>query len=166
MKPDKSLAAVCGLFCPSCGSYIGTKEDTDRLEGIAQRLGRSVSDMECHGCRTDKRSFFCRTECKMSQCAAEKGIDFCGECTDYPCSDLKDFQSKMPHRLELWQNHERIKEVGYEKWFEEMAKHYSCTECGTVNTAYELQGCRKCGHAPANDYIYEHKDEIIKQLSK
>jgi hypothetical protein len=166
MNPDKNLAAVCGLFCPSCGSYIGTKEDPERLEAIAQRFGRPVSDVECHGCRTDKRSFFCRTECKMARCAAEKGIDFCGECPDYPCDDLKDFQSKMPHRLELWQNHERIKEVGYEKWFEEMTGHYACSECGTLNTAYELKGCRKCGHAPANDYIREHMDEIIKKLSK
>ena len=79
---------------------------------------------------------------------------------------LKDFQSKMPHRLELWKNHERIKEVGYEKWFEEMEMHYSCSECGTVNTAYELKGCRKCGNAPANEYIREHREEIIKQMSK
>ena len=72
----------------------------------------------------------------------------------------------MPHRIELWKNHERIKEVGYEKWFEEMIGRHSCEECGTINSAYELQGCRKCGQVPANDYIREHKDEIIKQLSK
>lgn len=166
MDPDKKLAAVCGLFCPSCGSYIGTNEDPERLEALAQRLGRPVSDLECHGCRSEQRSFFCRTECKMAQCAAEKGIDFCGECTEYPCAELKEFQSKMPHRIELWNNHERIKEVGYEKWYEEMNEYYSCSECGTINSAYDLKGCRKCGNALANDYIRHHKDEIIKHLSK
>ena len=94
MKPDKNLAAVCGLFCTSCGLYIGTKEEPEKLEALAQRLGKLVSDMECHGCRTDKRSFFCRTECTMTKCAADKGIDFCGECPEYPCADLKDFQAK------------------------------------------------------------------------
>ena len=165
MNPDKKLAAVCGLFCPACGSYIGTKEDPERLEALAKRLGRPVSDVECHGCRSEKRSFFCREECKMAKCAADKGIDFCGECPEYPCVDLKEFQSKMPHRIELWPSQERIKEAGYEKWFEEMAEHFSCRECGAINSAYELKGCRKCGHAPANDYISRHKDEIIKHLS-
>ncbi len=34
----------------------------------------------------------------MFSCAAERDIDFCIECMDYPCSDLKQFQGEMPHR--------------------------------------------------------------------
>lgn len=164
--PDKKLAAICGLFCPSCNLFIGTREDSERLKTLARRLQRPTTELECHGCRTDKRSFFCRENCKMASCAAEKGIDFCGECREYPCSELKDFQSQMPHRIELWKNHERIKEVGYEKWYREMIEHYSCSECGTINSTYDLVGCRKCGATPSNAYVREHKDEIIVHLNR
>ncbi len=36
---DKKLAAVCGLFCPACTIYIGTREDPDRLKASARRTG-------------------------------------------------------------------------------------------------------------------------------
>src|SRR5512135_2399367 len=111
---DKDLAAVCGLFCPACTIYIGTKEDPARLAAIARRLGRTVEDLQCNGCRTKTRCFYCRTVCTMAKCAAEKGAEFCGLCPDYPCGTLKTFQADMPHRIELWRSQDRIKEAGYE----------------------------------------------------
>jgi hypothetical protein len=56
----------------------------------------------------------------MMKCSTEKGIDFCGQCPEYPCADLKTFQAQAPHRSELWKSQERIKEAGYEKWYAEM----------------------------------------------
>lgn len=163
--PDKRLAAVCGLFCPACNVYIGTKEDPEKLKGIAERLQRPVEELECHGCRSDKLCFFCRESCKMAKCAAEKGIDFCGECAEYPCEELKTFQAQLPHRIELWKYQERIKEVGYEKWYSEMIEHYSCPACGTLNSAYDM-ACRKCGATPGCTYVSLHKNEILQQLAK
>jgi len=72
----------------------------------------------------------------MRKCAAEIDIDFCVECQDYPCQEIKNFQSKMPHRAELWKSQDRIKEIGWEKWYLEMAEYYSCKECGTINGWY------------------------------
>lgn len=157
--PDKRLAAVCGLFCPSCTIFIGAKDDPERLKTAAGRLQRPVEEMECHGCRTEKRCFYCKENCKMASCAAEKGIDFCGDCAEYPCTELKAFQAQMPHRIELWKSQERIKEVGYERWSAEMIEHYSCPACGTINSAYDL-ACRKCGKTPSCNYVSEHQDEI------
>ena len=163
--PDKRLAAVCGLFCPACSVFIGTKEDPERLKGLAERLQRQVEELECYGCRTEKRCFYCNENCKMAKCAAEKGVDFCGECAEYPCAELKVFQAELPHRIELWKFQERIKEVGYEKWYTEMIEHYSCPNCGTLNSAYDM-ACRKCGITPSCTYVSLHKDEIIQQLTK
>lgn len=163
--PDKRLAAVCGLFCPACSFFIGTKEDPESLKAKAVSLRLPVEELECHGCRSEKRSFFCKEYCKMTKCAAEKGIDFCGECPEYPCEELKEFQVKMPHRIELWKSQERIKEVGYEKWYAEMLEHYSCPECRTLNSPYDM-ACRKCGTAPSCNYVKLHKDEIIQNLGK
>ncbi len=162
--PDKCLAAVCGLFCPACTIFIGTQEDPERLKGIAERLQRTVEELECHGCRSEKRCFYCGS-CKKTRCAAEKGIEFCGECTEYPCEDLRIFQAEMPHRIELWKAQELIKEVGYEKWYGEMIEHYSCPECRTLNSAYDLV-CRKCGKTPSCTYVSLHKDKIIQHLAK
>ncbi|MDF9408722.1 MAG: hypothetical protein A4E52_01841 [Pelotomaculum sp. PtaB.Bin013] len=158
--PDKRLAAVCGLFCTACALYIGTKEDPERLKIMATRFQIPVEELECHGCRSEKRGIFCREYCKMTKCVIEKGIDFCGECPEYPCDELKEFQAKMPHRNELWKSHERIKEVGYEKWYAEQVEHYSCPACGTINSAYDM-ACRKCGATPSCNFVKLHKDEII-----
>lgn len=164
-QPDKKLAAICGLFCPACSLYIGTSEKPDRLKAMARRMNRPVEDLECQGCRAEKRSFFCRNICKMSSCAAEKGIEFCGECDEYPCLELKAFQAERPHRIELWEAHQRIREVGYETWYAEMVEHYSCPECGTINSAYDAS-CHQCGATPSCAYVKRHQDEIIQQQTK
>ena len=69
----KKLSAVCGLFCPSCTVFIGTKEDPQRLKAIADRFQMPVEEWECEGCRSEKRSYYCKNICKMAACAAEKG---------------------------------------------------------------------------------------------
>lgn len=161
--PDKRLAAVCGLFCPACTVFIGTGEDMERLKMIAERLQRPIEELQCDGCRSAKRCFYCREKCKMGRCAQDRGVDFCGECHEYPCEDLKAFQAEMPHRMELWKSQERIKEVGYEKWYTEMIDHYSCPECHTLNSAYDLK-CRNCGREPSCDYVSQHKQAIEQYL--
>jgi hypothetical protein len=163
--PDKRLAAVCGLFCPACTVFIGYQEDPERLTGLAKRVQRPVEELECQGCRSEKRSFFCRDRCKMTKCATEKGIDFCGQCPEYPCADLKVFQALAPHRIELWKSQERIKEAGYEKWYAEMIEHYSCPGCHILNSAYDL-ACRKGGTTPSSAYVSLHKDEIMSHLAR
>lgn len=162
--PDRRLAAVCGLFCPACSVFIGTKEEPERLKGIAARTQQRLEEVQCNGCRTEKRCYYC-AGCKKTGCAAEKGVEFCGECPDYPCQELKVFQAEMPHRIELWQYQERIKEVGYEKWYKEMLEHYSCPNCNTLNSAYDI-ACRKCGTTPSCAYVGLHKDIILEQLTK
>jgi len=159
---DKKLAAVCGLFCPACTVYIGTREDPARLKVLASRMRRTVEELECHGCRSEKRCFYCRSVCTMAKCAADKSVDFCGQCPEYPCSDLRTFQAAMPHRIELWRWQERIKESGYETWYAEMTGHFSCRTCGAINSAYDLK-CRKCGEEPSCEYVRMHKDEITQR---
>lgn len=157
--PQKDLSAICGLFCPSCTVYIGTQEDRPRLEMLAGLFNCSVEDLECEGCRSEKRSLFCRDKCKMAKCATDRGLDFCGQCEEYPCRELKEFQAALPHRIELWKSHERIKEAGFEKWYEEMLEHFTCSECNTINSTYDIS-CRKCGATPSCNYVRIHREQI------
>jgi len=103
MTPDKKLAAVCGLFCASCSVYIGSTEDPQRLERVAKKMGATLEEMKCHGCRSEIVSAHCR-ECALVRCAQEKAIDYCHECSTYPCEQLKTFQKQMPHRRDLFES--------------------------------------------------------------
>jgi hypothetical protein len=161
---DKKLAAVCGLFCPACTIYIGSTEDNERLRPIAAQAGKKPEEIRCEGCRSDVRFIYCQT-CKLDKCASEKGVDFCGICSSYPCADLKEFQAAMPHRIDLWENQDRIRQVGPEKWFDEMIERYSCPDCGSINSAYDLK-CRKCGRVPSCEYVSRHRDEIAAQFKR
>ena len=157
--PDKKLAAVCGLFCPACTIYIASTEDPARLKALAERFGVPEAEMECHGCRSDKRGLYCNRFCKMTRCAGEKGLDFCGQCREYPCVELKTFQSQMPHRIELWESQQRIAEAGFRTWYGEMVAHYSCPECGTINSAYD-ERCRECRATPSCNFARLHEKEV------
>jgi len=101
----------------------------------------------------------------MSACAKERGIDFCSECKDYPCEDLKQFQAAMPHRVELWGNLERIKTAGYKQWLREMRQNYACPHCQSINSAYDLK-CRHCNSEPSCPYVAKHQQEIERYLKE
>ena len=157
-KPDKTLAAVCGLYCEACNLYIATKEDPQRLKMMAEIFQVSEEEVKCYGCRAEKRGPYCQT-CKMYPCAMERGIDFCVQCADYPCEDLKRFQSEMPHRIELWDDLEQIKAEGYEGWLKNVRENYACPKCRTINSAYDLK-CRRCGWEPGCSYVAKHRQAI------
>jgi len=164
MNFTKQHAAVCGLFCPSCRNFIRTTEEPKRPEETLNQFNTPTEDTRCHGCRSDVRISYCNT-CKLYYCSIEKGVDFCGQCSDYPCNDLKEFQATGAHRFELWKAHEKIKKVGYDKWMKEMIDHYSCSNCRTINSAYDQQ-CRSCGYQPSNQYVAQHGQEIVDFLKK
>ncbi len=165
MESNLNLASICGLFCGSCSLYINTQENNiDKLEVIAKSLNQTLEETFCDGCRAERKSAHCTRNCVFFDCAKERNISFCGECNDYPCQELKNFQTKMPHRLELWSSHERIKEVGWEIWMKEMMEHYKCTSCETINSAYNVS-CRKCGFTPGNNFVLAHKESILRFIS-
>jgi hypothetical protein len=101
----------------------------------------------------------------MVECAAGRGIDFCVECEEYPCKELREFKKQRPHRIELWEAQERIKKVGYAQWFQEMLKHFACPQCQTINSAYDIK-CRECGAEPSCAYVARHKSEILTHFSE
>lgn len=164
-QPNKEHAAVCGLFCRSCPTFIGTFDDPEGLAKLAEQIGTPVEKMRCEGCRSEKKNDYCKTTCKLDACALEKGIDFCSECNEFPCEEFKSFEAVGAHRIEAGRSLKRIKEVGFEKWYGEMIEHYSCPECNTINSAYH-QVCRKCGKDPSCNFVAHNQAEINQRLSK
>lgn len=72
---DKTMAAVCGLYCEACRYFIATTEDPERLKILAEQANYSEDEVRCYGCRSAKRIPYC-ADCRMSACAAQRGIDF------------------------------------------------------------------------------------------
>jgi ribosomal protein L40E len=97
-------------------------------------------------------------------CAVERGVEFCGQCADYPCEDLKEFQVARPHRADLFEDGQRIREIGFEEWFQETFDKYTCSRCQVINSAYDL-ACRKCGNEPGSPYVERHRKVIEKHLA-
>lgn len=156
------MAAVCGLFCSACTFYIGTHEDPARLERLATAFGMSADRLLCDGCWSERRLFYC-DDCRLFACAQQKGFTSCGECPDSPCPDLQAFVAERPHRSDICADLARIAEIGREAWVVEAAARYSCPDCGTLNSAYDLR-CRKCGRDPSNAYVEAHREEIVTRM--
>ncbi len=162
--PDKKEASFCGVFCPSCSLYIGTKEEPERLMMLSKKMGRPVEELECNGCRSGRVSYYCR-DCTLKKCAEESGYESCAECPDFPCPSLEKFRKEMPHRADLWESLEILKEKGREKWTEIEASDYTCPGCGVINSAYDIR-CRSCGSDPGSRFAERHREKIISHLMK
>jgi len=161
----KNLVAACGLYCGSCGIYLATQENnTEKLLQYAIVLNQSFGETLCDGCKSDRKSAHCDRKCLFVTCTQNKGIEFCGTCREYPCKDLIEFQLKMPHRIEILESQNRLKEIGWEQWLIEMKENYSCPQCNAVNSAYDI-ACRKCRHTPSCRFVEVHKNLIDKHMS-
>ncbi|GBF34973.1 hypothetical protein DCCM_4094 [Desulfocucumis palustris] len=76
----------------------------------------SFSQASCTGCRGEND--LCPIQCTAKICNREKGIDFCFQCTDYPCD--KQFSGKLK---ELWITiNNRMKEIGVVEYYFEQVK--------------------------------------------
>lgn len=156
------LAATCGLVCSACSVFIATKEDPERLKRISLRFGIPEEEVRCLGCGSDKRFGPC-SSCIFSPCATGKGLTTCSECASFPCKDLKDFQAALPHRLDLWEDLEQAKHLEQAEWVTKVQQKYTCCQCGTINSAYDLS-CRKCGQTPSCDFVERHMEVLKKHL--
>lgn len=160
---NNELVAHCGLYCGSCGVYLATRSGGEELEQLAQRFGLAPEEMRCEGCSSDVLFTHCRS-CEFRDCTAGKGIENCEDCAEWPCEKLKNFQTQMPHRAELFESAAYRKENGLDAWAEKMKADYSCQSCGAINSPYYVK-CKQCGNMPGNDFIGRNL-ELIEKFTK
>jgi len=130
--------APCGLDCTKClmhenGDIKSLSTRLRELLGNFDRYGERFSSFQpvfknypqfkellahltrgdCAGCR----SGVCRyPDCKVFPCTRERGIDFCFQCPDFPCTKVT-FDPDLKRRwIEM---NTRMKEVGIEAYHEE-----------------------------------------------
>ncbi len=133
--------APCGLDCSRCADYTGgeiqklSAQLDDLLNGYL-RVARMKKDIKpvftgypqfeevlksftqaaCSGCRGN--NVLCPFECVASVCSMEKGVDFCFQCEEFPCSKIIDTRIQ-----ERWLSFNlRMKEIGVEEFYLEQSK--------------------------------------------
>jgi D-mannonate dehydratase len=94
------MIAYCGLDCNECKAFKATQaKDYEQKMQIARHwsdqgeIKFKPEDVDCHGCKSDLISGFCRKLCEIRPCAEEKKVRTCAHCDDYPCEKLKEYLS-------------------------------------------------------------------------
>jgi hypothetical protein len=135
----KRSIAPCGLSCEKCFAYadgdirrysLKLKEALGNFAPYAQRFRTLLREPvfekypdfmgmldyfaseNCHGCRNEQCKLF--TNCGVRSCHQEKGVDFCYQCDEFPCTKTN-FDE---HLYKAWvQINEIIKAKGIEAYY-------------------------------------------------
>ena len=138
----KERLAPCGLHCGKCFAFKegdiqhhsrALKESLGNFDVYAERFVELLdepvfkkyscfkdlldyfSKVNCRGCRNERCKLF--KSCKVRDCSEEKEVDFCFQCSEFPC-DHTGFDTHLQER-----SHEinrRMKEIGIESYYEEV----------------------------------------------
>lgn len=133
---ENNLAAPCGLYCGLCRQYLVREKDLFEEKGLKQG---------CEGCRKRfKKCAFIRRDCPQLR---KNEMEFCFECKDFPCQNLKKLSKNYQERwkVNLIENLERIEKLGAQKWLKEQETLYTCPKCQGDICLHDSE-CYDCGH--------------------
>jgi hypothetical protein len=84
----RHLTAPCGLPCFACYVYLAA-DHPDLQHLIAQVLGLPPEKVVCRGCRDEQgKCAHLPMPCQVYPYAARQGLQFCSDCSDFPCDHL------------------------------------------------------------------------------
>jgi hypothetical protein len=120
---SSDLVAPCGMNCALCASYLAWVNDL-KSKGIKMPY--------CTGCRArNKQCAFVKKSCYR---LLKGRVDFCFECSDFPCDHLKslDARYKSRYKMSMIDNSRFIKEHGMQMFLEEQEKSWKCPNCSEL----------------------------------
>lgn len=125
------LEGFDGLLCKNMPKEAA-EGFSKEFQGFRDTL-LNFTGASCHGCRAEPSlKAGCIEGCVIPQCSKAHGVDFCGECGDFPCEIAKAFfEERDPLVEEAWETgSSRLREIGEEAYFEEKKSlshylHYS-----------------------------------------
>ena len=134
-NPEKWLISVCGLNCAMCDiyqAYQGNEKLRDEIvEWFRKERNENVEpeQIRCEGCKGSLKVHW-SPNCKMMLCARKRGLQYCFECGDFPCTYLNEFASDgTAHHKRTVENLRSMKEIGLEAWIEEQKRKGQCVLC-------------------------------------
>ena len=120
----KEMTSPCGLDCFNCPAYLAN-EDQEMRAMVSKLFGISIQGASCKGCRNQGGKILDMPEpCNVYRCITKKDIDFCFDCSDFPCDHLHpyaDRAAQVPHNTKVF-NSCLIKKMGLESWAKDKAK--------------------------------------------
>lgn len=82
------MISPCGMYCSNCIRYRASHDEVLQSY-ISGRMKIPASAASCPGCRTMNREARSGiSACMVFQCTGEKNIDYCYECSAFPCEIL------------------------------------------------------------------------------
>ena len=129
---SEALIAPCGMNCRICIGYFG------------YTMSGNKRKMKCIGCKPrDKGCAFLKKYCKK---LSKKEIDYCFNCSDFPCSHLERLDKGYQERynMSMIENLKKIRDNGMDSFLNEQEKKYRCKECGGVICVHNGT-CYSCG---------------------
>lgn len=98
------LVAPCGIDCGICELYI-CKDNQQLMEYLLSK-GISRAKLPCVGCRDLQGNCpVIGSQCASYACVTKKNVEFCFQCSDFPCSKLHpsaDRADVLPHNLKVF----------------------------------------------------------------
>jgi hypothetical protein len=156
MEYNKNFNAPCGLYCGVCAILIAYRDNNIKLKEKLVNLYKgntpgkgilpnsenlTINDIKCEGCLSDNRFFHC-DNCKIRDCAINKGYEGCYECNEFPCNYIENFPMTVGKKVILRVVPYR-REVSTKQWMEEEEKRYICPVCD--NKVFRgVMRCNKC----------------------
>ena len=120
--------APCGINCMACYVHLRAKKP-------------------CPGCHQQHQNKpeHCRN-CNIKTCAAEHGVDICGDCDSFPCQRIKrlDASYRKRYAISLIENAQHIKAEGMTAFLEAEKIRWTCAACGGVISLHD-RVCSACG---------------------
>jgi hypothetical protein len=139
---DFRYDTFCGLYCGACDVLIANKNDA--VDALAQAWNLEPEQLRCCGCKSAVNAVYC-VDCDIKRCAESKGVEYCFECGEYPCSRLVAFRNdEHSHHSVVLQNLGLVQSQGIEQWLEQQRDRWSCPNCGTEFSWY-ARTCAACG---------------------
>ena len=115
-----SLAAPCGIDCGICELNM-CRDNPGLMDRLLSR-GIPRERLPCAGCRRIEGNCpVIGSTCATYTCVRQKGVHFCYQCDDFPCSKLgpaSDRANVLPHNMKMF-NLCTIKRVGVEGFVKE-----------------------------------------------
>lgn len=123
MKDDafsELLIAPCGMNCRICIGYFGYTVNGKKRK------------MKCIGCKPrDKGCAFLKKYCKK---LTNNEVNYCFECSDFPCSHLEklDNMYQKRYQMSMIENLKEIRDNGMNTFLKKQEETYRCPTCGGV----------------------------------
>lgn len=120
----RRLSAPCGLPCFECG-FAMASSSRELQTMISEFFNIPLEQAVCKGCRDEGgKCAHLPMPCRLYPCAEQRAVEFCYECSDFPCDNLHpyaDMAGLVWHNTKVF-NLCLMKKMGVDAWARQKAR--------------------------------------------